>query len=137
MLAGGCKAISRHSADFGGFESCAGDAGFLDRLADFDEAGKLEATAEAPEFANFARQLLLAFDPSMIDGGRESGNAGPSQRRRGVSAQEFADSVELEDGCRAVKERLGSHLRYVTRADELRWMLVARCCGGLRGRLSG
>jgi hypothetical protein len=66
-------------------------------LADLYQAGELEATADSPEFTNLARQFLLAFDPGTVGGRCEFRNAGLSQRRRGVSAQELAESFELED----------------------------------------
>ena len=41
-------------ANLGGFESGAGDARFLDERIDVDESGKIEASADAAEFANLA-----------------------------------------------------------------------------------
>ncbi len=62
-------------ANLGGFENSSGDAGFRDELGGGEQAGKFEASADATEFADFAGELVLRFDPGAVGGGGESGDA--------------------------------------------------------------
>jgi hypothetical protein len=84
-------------ANLGGFEDGALNAGFRDELGGGEQAGKFEASADAAEFADFAGELVLGFDPVAIGGGSESGDAGLTQGRGSVSAQEVEEGIELED----------------------------------------
>src|SRR5208283_2589311 len=54
-------------ADLGGFERGSRDAGFLDQLFYFRQAGEFEASADAAILANFRGELLLDSNPGMIE----------------------------------------------------------------------
>ena len=85
-----------HVANLGGLQGSARDARFLDQQIDLDQAGKIKAPAHAPEFPNLARQLLLALNPVAIRRGSKRGNPLLPERRRGVSAQQLPQSIELQ-----------------------------------------
>ena len=94
-------------ANLGGLEGGAGDARFLHQKIDIDQSGKIKASTNAAEFTNLAGQFLLALDPVVIGRRRKRGDALLSERRGGVSAQEFAQRFELEHARRTVEERTG------------------------------
>ena len=101
---GGAIDDQDYVANLGGLQSDAGDAGFLDQRTDVDEAGEIEASTDAAEFADLGGECLLGLDPGAIGGGRERRRCGLAERRRGVSAQEFAQRIELQHARGSVEE---------------------------------
>ena len=58
-------------ADFCDLQGRAGDAGLFGQVANFDQARKVEASANAAEFPDLAGKLLLGFDPVRVGRGRQ------------------------------------------------------------------
>src|ERR1019366_4279711 len=56
-----------NDADLAGFKSGAGNAGFLDQLLDFGQAGEFETCADTTILADFRGELLLGFNPCAIE----------------------------------------------------------------------
>ena len=94
-------------ANLGGFQSGSGDAGLLDQLLDFGEAGEFETSANAAILADFCRELLLSFNPRAIERRQKFGDAAFAQRRRGVAGEQVAQGLELEQARTAVGDRIG------------------------------
>ncbi len=98
------------------FERGSGDARFGHERSDIGEGGKIEATADAAEFANLSGKQLLGFDPLLIGGGSERIDAVLAERRGRESAQELAQRIEFEHTRGGVEEIRGHHeLCYRTR----------------------
>jgi hypothetical protein len=54
-------------ANLGGLKSGSANAGFLDQLPDFRQAGKLETSADSPILADFGGELVLGLNPCVIE----------------------------------------------------------------------
>ena len=106
-----------HVANLGGFESRACDARFLHEQIDVDESGKIETSADPSELSNLLSECLLVFDPVVVGGGGERSNEFLPEGRGGVSAQEFAQGIELEHTRRTVGEFTGHRKLMVAGAE--------------------
>src|SRR5208282_4551125 len=82
------------------------------------QAGKFEASAHAPELSYFLGQLLLLNNPFGINRRSKRGNPRLAQRRRSVSAQQFAQSVKLQHPCGVMHEQL-KHRSLCYRNDKI------------------
>src|SRR5438270_2039432 len=78
------------------FEHGARDTRFFHKSLDLHETGKVEASADTTEFADFRRKLLLCFDRGAIGRGDKSGDTPMPQRRRGMSVQQVAQRLSFQ-----------------------------------------
>src|SRR5208282_2012174 len=97
-------------ADLAGFESGPGNAGFLDQLFDFGQAGEFKASADTTILADFGRELLLGFNPRAIERRQKFRDAALSQRRRGVAGEQLAQRLELEQARTGVGHGIGHEI---------------------------
>ena len=117
IAAGGWRTISRHSearstssttfANLGRFESCASDAGLLDESFYFRQAAEFKSSAHAAELANLLGQRVLVLNPGTIKRSLQPGDSAFAERRRGVSGQQVAQRLELEQPRAGMLHRMG------------------------------
>ena len=85
-------------ADLGGFESCAFDAGFVEREGGVEEAAEVEAAAGGEHGAEFCGALLLLGDPGEVGGRFEGEDPGSSQEGEGAVGDVVAEPEPFEGG---------------------------------------
>ena len=102
-----CSAVydQQNVANLRGFECSSRDARLLDQLCNIQQSGKIEVSTHAAELAHFGGQFLLLSNPGGVGGRCKRSNPRLAQRRRRVSAQQFAQSVELQHTRGVVDER--------------------------------
>ena len=104
---GGAVGYQNNVADLAGLKSGSGNAGFLDQLSDFEQAGEFEASADAAILADFRGELVLGFNPCVVERRQKLGDAALAQWRRGVAGQQVAQRLELEQARAGVRYGMG------------------------------
>src|SRR5579864_3268265 len=83
-------------SDISRFQGSAGDARFLDKRFNLEQAEEIKPSADPPELTDFAGQRLLTFDPVSVAGWRQRINPFLPQGRSSVSPQKMPHPVEFQ-----------------------------------------
>ena len=110
-------------ADLAGFKSGSGNAGFFDQLSDFGQPGEFESSADPAILADFRGELVLGFNPCVVERRQKFGEPALAQWRRGVAGQQVAERLELEQPRTRVGHGMGHEGHAVS------WYNAGRCRG--------
>src|SRR5579863_1662343 len=108
-LAPFCGAIddSDDVSDLQRFQRGSGDTGFCRERSHVQESRKIEAPADAAEFANLGGECLLRFDPAPVGRRSQRRDSVLSEWRRSEPAQERAQGIKLQDAGGGMKKVRG------------------------------
>ena len=84
--------------ELGGFEGCAGDAGFVGYLGRVEEAAERDGDLFAEQEAEFGDELVLGGDPGLVRGGPEGEDGLAADRRARKASNQSKEKIPLEGG---------------------------------------
>ena len=107
----GCAVGNQYNVtDLAGFKSGPGNAGFLDQLFDFGQAGEFKASANTTILADFRSELLLGFNPQAIARRQKFRDTPLAQRRRGIAGEQIAQRLKLKQPRTGVAHAIGHEI---------------------------